>query len=353
MDGGLTVALVMFLASAAAVILLGILLAKYGDALATLTGWGRLFVGSLLVAAATSLPEVATNITAVRLDPPNPELAMGNVLGANMVNMFTLAWVALLFGGRRFLQRVAPEQGYLILLAVLLTGAAVLFAAVKLEVALWNVGLSSGILLVVFVAGMWVVYGTRPREEQTEAAELRITLRRAWVMFGLVSAGIVVAGFFLAYSTDRIAELTGVASSALGILALSVVTTMPEAAATVAAARMGAADLGVGNLYGSCAFNVTILFYADLFYGEGIVVNSAEPAHFVAGGIAIGLMLLGMALILGRHRLRSPVVTGGLALMVSIYLAAAVVVATLGAPKGEASVATTSVWHHDSRWPVQ
>ena len=129
MSGDLAIAIVIFLFSAAAVIYCGALLAKYGDALATLTGWGRLFVGSILLALATSLPELSTNISAVRLDPPNPELALGNILGANMINMFTLAMVALVFGGKRFLQRVAPEQAYLILLAAVMTGLAVLFAA--------------------------------------------------------------------------------------------------------------------------------------------------------------------------------------------------------------------------------
>jgi cation:H+ antiporter len=124
----LPIAIAIFLGSALAVIFFGSQLAKYGDALATLTGWGRLFVGSFLVAMATSLPELSTNISAVRLDPPNPELALGNVLGANMINMFTFAVVALVFGGRRFLQGVAPQRGYLIGLAVLLTGLTVVFA---------------------------------------------------------------------------------------------------------------------------------------------------------------------------------------------------------------------------------
>ena len=94
----LSIAILVFLASAAAVIFFGARLAVYGDALATLTGWGRLFVGSILIAMATSLPELATNISAVQLDPPNPELAVGNVFGANMLNMFTFAAVALAFG---------------------------------------------------------------------------------------------------------------------------------------------------------------------------------------------------------------------------------------------------------------
>ena len=124
---GFIISVPVFLASAVAVVFLGVQLAKYGDALATLTGWGRLFVGSILVALATSLPELSHNFTAVRID--EPELALGDVLGSNIVNILILAVVALLFGGRRFLRQVAPEQGYLIVLAAIMTGLAVILAA--------------------------------------------------------------------------------------------------------------------------------------------------------------------------------------------------------------------------------
>ena len=98
MAGELVIPAIVFLMSAASVIYFGTRLAVYGDALASLTGWGRLFVGSILIALATSLPELSTNISAVRLEPPNPELAVGTVLGANMYNMLKLALVALMFG---------------------------------------------------------------------------------------------------------------------------------------------------------------------------------------------------------------------------------------------------------------
>ena len=328
---GLTVAIIVFLASAVAVVFLGVQLAKYGDALASLTGWGRLFVGSILVALATSLPELSNNITAVQID--NPQLALGNVVGANMINMFTMAMVALVFGGKRFLQRVAPEQGYLIVLAAILTGLAVLFAGLKNGVNVWQIGLSSIILLVVYVAGMWIVYQRRPAvadgEEETEPG---MTLSRAWLMFSLVSIGVIIAGVFLAQSVDRVADLTGISSGVLGILAVSIVTTMPEASATVAAARMGAADLGVAGLYGSCVFNVTILSFADPFYRKGIILNHPEPEHFVAGIFAVCLILFGGLLLWGRNRLPQPLLVGGLALMAGAYIVGAVWVAMLGAP---------------------
>ena len=158
MSGDLTIAILVFLASAIAVGFLGAGLAKYGDALASLTGLGRMFVGSILVALATSLPELSTNISAVRLVPPNPQLALGDVLGSNMLNLFIFAMVGLVFGGRRFLQQISPKQGYLIMLAAVMTGGAVLLGAVGLDFSMLRIGISSVVLLLIYMVGMWVVY---------------------------------------------------------------------------------------------------------------------------------------------------------------------------------------------------
>lgn len=327
---GLAFAVVVFLASAVAVIVLGTYLARYGDALASLTGLGRLFVGSILVALATSLPEVSNNITAVRID--NPQLALGDVLGSNMYNIFILGAVALLFGGKRFLNRVAPEQGYLILLASILTGLAVIFAVVKSGIHVWQIGLASIITLVVYLVGMWFVYQRRPVGSDEEEEDAGITLRRAWIMFILVSLGVIVAGILLAQSVDRIAHLTGVSSGVLGILAVALVTSMPEISATFAAARLGAADLGFAGVYGSCVFNITILAYADMFYRKGILVNTAELEHYIAGVIALGLIAWGGLLLWGRNRLPQPIIMGGLAAMLLVTVAGGIWVAMLGAP---------------------
>lgn len=332
MSADLTIAVAVFLASAVSVWFLGVGLAKYGDALASLTGLGRMFVGSMLVALATSLPELSTNISAVRLDPPNPQLAVGNVLGANLLDVFIFAVVALLFGGRRFLRQVSPQQGYLIVLAAIMTGGAVLLGVLKIDVSLWRIGLSSVILLAVYLVGMRVVYQNRAVDEagQDDSGD-GISLSRAWVMFGLVSIGVIVAGIFLAWSTDRVADITGVSSSTLGILAVSVVTTMPELSSTLAAARMGAADLGVAGLFGSAVFNASILAYADPFYRGGVIFNSTEGAHVVAGCAAFGLILAAFALVMGRNRISAPVAVAGLTLMAGVWVAAAVAVVAMGA----------------------
>ena len=328
----LLIAILIFLVSAGVVVYCGTKLAVYGDALAELTGLGRLFVGSILVALATSLPELSTNISAVSLNPPNPAIAIGNVFGANMINLFTFGAVALVFGGSRFLSNVSVEQKYLVFIAILMTVVGLLFISVPLNASAFNIGLPAGIILIMYVLGMWFIYKKKPDDENSESDEIQttLTLTKAWLLFGVVSAGVVVGGIFLAISTDQIADITGISSGVLGIIAVSIVTTMPEASATIAAARMKAYDLGVAGLFGSCVFNVTIIGYADIFYRDGIITTQGEPAHQIAGLVAVGLMLIGLAVILGKNKLPKPVLTAGVAAIVVVYLVGAVLVATNG-----------------------
>lgn len=305
MTGDLIQTLLLFLGSAALVILSGVYLARFGDALADLTGWGHLWVGTILVAVATSLPELTVNIFAVRIGAP--ELAIANIFGANMVNMFTLAMVALVFGSRWLFSRVAIEQVILAAVAIILTLMALLLGLFSPRVVLLNVGLSSILVLAAYVAGMRAVYLRRPAESPngaTASARQEMSMGRAWALFGLASAGVVIGAIFLVNSADQISEITGLSGSFLGVVLVALVTTMPEATVTVAAIRAGAVDLGVGNLYGSCAFNVLVLALADPFYTAGPLLDTMDNAHVVAALVAILLMtlVLGQVLLQGQRR---------------------------------------------------
>lgn len=310
MNGELLVAGLLFLGSSSLVILSGIYLAKYGDLLADMTGWGRLWVGTVLIAAATSLPELVTIIAAVRLS--SPQLAIGDALGSNMVNIFGLAVVALLAGGREFFQRVSPQQAYISGLAISLTLMTVAMGAISPSLSVAEVGVAALAILVLYMVGMRLVYLRRPAGDASSADSENppLTLRRVWLLFGLASLGIVAAAPVLAYSADQIAENTALEASFVGVLGVGVVTSLPEAAVAIAAIRYRAVDLLVGNLYGSCAFNILILALADPFYRQGPLFNELGRAEQAAGLFGALLMTLGLAqfLLRGRDYGRLPVV---------------------------------------------
>lgn len=95
-----------------------------------------------------------------------------------------------------------------------------------------------------------------------------------------------------------------VAAPFLGALLLAVATSLPELVASLAAVRIGAYDLAVGNLFGSNAFNMTILFAADVAYLPGPILAAVDPAQVVAGVGAIMLMAIALAAVVHGTRTR-------------------------------------------------
>ena len=316
----LSVALPAFFASAVVVVLAGIALAKFGDQIADRTGWGTLWVGTILVSVATSLPELVTNIAAVVIDAP--EIALGNAFGADAINMFTLAAIAAVFGvGGLF--RNQPRQTLVLALVTVVLGVITVGVMATGDMVLGPSSVGGIIIAVSYVGAMRVVYGAREQEPQGPdgASDAGGSARGAWVGFGIASLAIIATAPVLAASADGIATATGLSASFVGILMVSIVTTLPEATVSVTAMLRHSPGLVIGNLFGSCAFNLFVVPVADLA-GPDALLASAGPEHFLVLGAAIGLMALGFgALVAGRAgRLR--VARGIVPLMLVGYLGA-------------------------------
>jgi cation:H+ antiporter len=292
----LTAAILVFLTSASFVVLAGVGLARYGDELAEKTGWGTLWVGTLLVSIATSLPELTVNISAVWLED-SPGLALGNVFGADMVNVFILGVVALLFGVRNLFENQGRDTQILVLLGIGMVSLAVVAGAAG-DVKLGPTSLGGLLLITMYLAGMRAVYqaGRAGRPAETSPVP-RGSARKAWIGFGISAAVVIVAGRYLAASAHSIAELSGISASFIGVLLVSIVTTLPETSVTVAATVRRSYGIVIGNVYGSNAFNVSIVFFADLFYAEGPLLGAMATAHYAAAAAALGLMVMGYAIL--------------------------------------------------------
>ncbi len=289
-----------FLISAAFVVAAGIGLARYGDELAESTGWGKLWVGTLLVGIATSLPEVTVNISAVWLED-SPGLALGNVMGADMMNVFVLGCVALAFGVGNLFGGQGRDTELLILLGLVLVALALAFGVLG-DVKLGPASLGTVLILAFYLAGMRAVYKAgRTEMHLADVPAPTGSARKAWIGFLVSVAVVIVAGRFLAASADRIAEISGISASFIGVLLVSIVTTLPEGSVTVAATLRRSYGIAMGNVYGSNAFNVTILFFSDLF-SEAPLLAKMQAAHYAAAAGALVLMTMGYLVWKGVQR---------------------------------------------------
>jgi len=290
----LGVAVSVFLACAVAVIFAGINLAKYGDELAEKTGWGKLWVGTILVAVSTSLPELTINVSSVWIENA-PGIALGNVFGANMMNVFVIAVVALLFGIRNMFGGHGKETEILVKSGLVIVAAALLLA-VWGDMKIGPTSIGAVVIVLLYYFGMKKVYTASKASAAAEedAGGERGSPAKAWVGFLIASAAVIVAGKFLAESANAIATITGLGAGFVGVLLVSMVTTLPEGSVTLAAAMRKSYGMAMGNVYGSCFFNVFILSISDLFMPAGSpVLGAMEPSHFVAGVGALGLMTIG------------------------------------------------------------
>jgi cation:H+ antiporter len=305
----------LFLLSGAIIVVAGTKLSQYGDRIARHTGLGGMWIGVVLLAGATSLPEVFTSISAAWLGAP--DLAAGDLFGAGMTNMLTLGLIDLLYRDKRVWRQTALEQTLIAGVAVTLTGVAGLFLLAGTSPAWPGMGTETLLIAALYVLGMRIVFrqeDMRRREKEltrmVEAAEEQRrdgtgrTLHATWIGFAMAAAAIAVAAPMLAISANEITAITGLSATFIGTTLVAVTTSLPELVTAVAAVRLGAFDLAVGNLYGSNAFNIAALCLADLAYRPGPLLGAVSTTHAVTALISILLMNVGLIGIVYRAERR-------------------------------------------------
>ena len=292
---------VQFIGAALLTVLAATKLAEYGDTIGLRTGLVRMFIGTLLLAGATSLPELLTTINSISQNVP--DLAVGNIFGSCMFNMFMLGVLDLLYQKARILRKVMINHALSAGMAILLTGLAVFLIMVNLKGQVGWLGMDSLLLMAVYIGGMRLVQnnslsntimgGEMPKEADIDLANVP-SLRRGLIGFGLASLALVVITPTLVSSSTQIAVLLGVSTGFVGAALVAVVTSLPEVVTTIAAVRIGAYDMAVGNLFGSNMFNIFALAVTDLFFTQGRFLAHVDPVMTLAGIMALILTTMGL-----------------------------------------------------------
>ena len=146
---------VKFALSAAAIVLTATQLAKYGDVIAIRTRLGGMFIGVLLMAGATSLPEVLTSFNAIRLNTPN--LAAGDLLGSNNMNMVLLAIIDIVTVNQRILRKAALKHALTGSLAVFMIGLVLFFMLADIDIKLGWVGVDGLLIIAVYIISVRII----------------------------------------------------------------------------------------------------------------------------------------------------------------------------------------------------
>ena len=286
-----------FAASAVLIVLAATQLAKYGDVIAIRTRLGGMFIGVLLMAGATSLPELLSSYNAIRLNAPN--LAAGDLLGSNNMNMVLLAIIDLASRNERVLRKAAFKHALTGSLAVFMIATVVFFKLAEIDIKIGWVGLDSILIIAFYVIAVWLIrsnadHGSQSQEEEFE--EDLPSTRAGIIGFALAAAALVLITPVMVSSANQIAELTGLGTSFIGTTLVAFTTSLPEAVTTLAAIKIGANDMAIGNLFGSNLFNMFVIGLNDIFYTQGSFLAAINPSLLlvaITGVLMTGLGLIG------------------------------------------------------------
>ncbi len=296
-----------FVLSALGIIVAGIRLAPYGEAIGRRTGIGQGWIGLLVLATLTSIPELTTTISGAGFDVPN--IALGNAFGSNLFNVVIIAVMDVLLLGRGpFLLKA---RGYHTLsggMAVLLTLFGVLGIVLAPRATFLGISPVSWLILVGYVAGVFLLFHAERNETVEEDTQREgIPFKVAVLGFLVCAAVIVVSGIFLVRASKEISLTSGLSASFMGAILVAIVTSLPELATSIGALRIGAHDMIVGNLFGSNMFNILTLFFADAAFRRGSIyagLKGGETDQVVVAVCGVLLTVVAMVSLGARSRRR-------------------------------------------------
>lgn len=281
----MTNALLQFLGCAVVVVIAGTFLTRFADAIAEITKLGRLLVGSILLAGATSLPELTVDISAVRMNMP--DLAVGDLIGSCLANLLILACLDLsVYSRGKLLSKQAAAHalsGSLSIAMLAFVGVALLTGKGLGAHTLLGVSPVSLLLLVGYGFGVRLVYldqriAAAENREHGEEQPPGMSLSAAIGGFVVCATVIVIAGPYMAEAAGVLADKSGLGKTFVGTTLVAVSTSLPELVSSIAALRMGAHDLAIGNVFGSNAFNMLLLVPLDFFTPSSIYAE-VSPQH--------------------------------------------------------------------------
>jgi len=261
-----------FVAGLAALVAGAEVMVRGATKIASRLGISALIVGVTIVAIGTSMPEMAIGVVAA--SEGTGELAVGNIAGANVINLlFVLGLSALMLP-------LAIESRTLRYELPVMAGAAVLLLVLAFDGVLSRV---DGVILVscAIVYTVAVVWAARRETrdvaaEFIEAASITATGRGTTALHVAMMLGgiaiIVLGAERLVGAAVGIAVGFGVSEALIGLTVVAIGTTAPELATTVVSTLRGNRDIAVGNLLGSSIYNVLLI----------LGVTCLVPAHGIA-----------------------------------------------------------------------
>ncbi len=242
-----------------------------------------LIIGLTIVALGTSAPELAVSVSAA-LQGSN-EIALSNVVGSNLFNLLcVLGACSIVYPvpvDREVLRRDFPVSiGSTVFVLLIACGAAIVsgnFFSLELSAPAGIVTRAAGLILLIgfIIYIVYLVYNARKNPSETVEGPENHSIAKCilLILIGLVL--IVAGGQAVVYSAKEIARAAGMTETLIGLTIVALGTSLPELVTSIVAAKKGETEMALGNVIGSCIFNLMMILGLSSFI-HPIGVNAAS-----------------------------------------------------------------------------
>jgi cation:H+ antiporter len=298
---------VLFAVAAAVTWYAGIWLSKSTDEIDHRFDLGDALGGTILLAIAGSLPELAITISAA--SSGHLDIAAGNLIGGIAVQTMVvvlLDWAASKTQALTYLvgSLVVVIEG---LLVVVVVAEANMGALLPEHIRIGPVSPASIAILVTWLAGVYTINrvrreqrwqvsfpGAQPGRTRKQRREAKPPVkhtgsaRRPIIIFTVASILTLGAGVVLEVAGNSLADRAGINGVVFGATVLAVATALPEISSGLAAVKIGDHQLAIGDIFGGNAFQVALFLVADLFAGKPVLPFAGDLNAWLAG---LGIIL--------------------------------------------------------------
>lgn len=212
-------------------------------------GLSPFVIGVFIIGIGTSLPELISGFLAVRKGTSG--IVAGNILGANISNIFLISGLAALLAKKR----IDLGSQYIMIDLHFMLGGAFMLALVMYD---GVIAFPEGIfLLAAFI--VYTVYiissGNKAEVILEDVKEPKKGISKHVLILLGSAVGIYFGADYTVLSIEKMAGIAQIPPSIISLTALSLGTTLPELSVNITAIRQGKAEMAIGNVLGSCVFN--------------------------------------------------------------------------------------------------
>ncbi|WP_299554564.1 hypothetical protein [uncultured Tateyamaria sp.] len=295
----LALSLVTFAASAFAVWVAGARLAYLADALSDRLTLAKSVVGLVFLSVATSLPEIATTLTAAV--HATRALVLNNLFGGIALQTAILAMSD--FWARGAITNYPRKANHALeaTLLVLMLSLMIVVLMVGEPIAIAGVGLGSVVIAFVYAGSLWLLRTYDGANDWVPVdlpdpdplpfpapTGLMHSSTSALLLQALIACSLIlIFGILLVTSAERLALQTGLGSSFIGVTLLAGATSLPELTTSIAAVRIGSYTMAISNIFGSNLIMLMLVLPADVLYRSGPILRSNTPMELASLGMAI------------------------------------------------------------------